>query len=202
MGNEALCRVELDGAAADAKVLLETDELIVRGAMKVRIPFAEITSLDADGDALRVAWNGRRCTIALGAQSEKWAEKIRNPKSVADKLGVRAGQRVSLLGEHDASFVSAIEKSGADVVRTPRSDSHAIFFATANRSELAQLATLRNFLVPAGALWVVRPKGVTTIAESDVLDAGRAAELVDVKVVRISATLTGEKFVVRRQNRG
>ena len=52
MGNEALCRVAYGGEAAEAKVLLETEEIIVRGAMKLRIPFKEGERVAADGGAL------------------------------------------------------------------------------------------------------------------------------------------------------
>jgi hypothetical protein len=51
-------------------------------------------------------------------------------------------------------------------------------------------------LKPAGALWVVRPKGRREITESDVMAAGKAAGLVDVKVVSFSDTHTAEKFVI------
>ena len=52
----------------------------------------------------------------------------------------------------------------------------------------------------AGALWIVYPKGKQDITELQVLDAGRAAGLVDVKVVSFSATHTALKFVARRQS--
>lgn len=42
----------------------------------------------------------------------------------------------------------------------------------------------------------VRPKGTPAIADTDVIAAGRAAGLVDVKVVRFSATHTAEKLVI------
>ena len=58
------------------------------------------------------------------------------------------------------------------------------------------LADLRDALAPAGALWVLRPKGCGAITESDVMAAGKAAGLVDVKVVRFSETHTAEKFVI------
>ena len=48
MGNEAQCRVEIGGEAADAKALLETEELIVRGALRAKIPFRETKDVAAD----------------------------------------------------------------------------------------------------------------------------------------------------------
>ena len=49
---------------------------------------------------------------------------------------------------------------------------------------------------PNGALWVIRPKGRPEISERAVMDAGKAAGLVDVKVVSFSETHTAEKFVI------
>ncbi|HXR09549.1 MAG TPA: hypothetical protein VN792_02170, partial [Candidatus Acidoferrales bacterium] len=49
---------------------------------------------------------------------------------------------------------------------------------------------------PNGAIWIVYPKGVKHITESDVLRAIRAASLTDVKVASFSATHTALKAVI------
>jgi hypothetical protein len=196
MGNEANCRVEVDGESAEAKVLLETEELIVRGAMKLRIPFRDVQSVDAADGVLRIRWSGREARLSVGAQAAKWAEKIRNPKSVIDKLGVKAGQRVSVVGSLDPEFLAELSARTSDISHTPRNDSDLIFLAAEERAELGRMAKLKKNLAPAGALWVIRPKAAETISEADVLAAGKDAGLVDVKVVRFSARLTAEKFVI------
>src|SRR3954468_34862 len=94
MGNQATLTVRYDGVAHhDAKVLLETDEVIVRGGLKLRIPFPDIREAKTDGDALILRWAGHELLVPLGADAAKWAEKIRNPKSRIDKLGVKADQK-------------------------------------------------------------------------------------------------------------
>ena len=193
MGNETTCRVEIDGQSANAKALLETEELIVRGAMRAKIPFREVKDVVADGAVLRLRWNERDVRIHVGKDAAKWAEKIRNPKSVADKLGIKAGQKISIVGAMDASF---LDGRGADVSKRLRKDSEVIFFAASRREELARLGELRRALTPAGAVWVIRPKGVDTISEGDVLASAKAAGLVDVKVVKFSETHTAEKLVI------
>jgi len=72
----------------------------------------------------------------------------------------------------------------------------AIFFGVTKEAELARLVALKNALVPDGALWIVRPKGRPEISERATMAAGKAAGLVDVKVVGFSATHTAEKFVI------
>ena len=104
MGNEALCRVTYDGTSHEAKVLLETDELMVRAPFRMKVPFAEATNVEADGGALNLRWKSRELRIDLGDQAAKWAEKIRNPKSVVQKLGIKSGQRVSIVGNSMPGF--------------------------------------------------------------------------------------------------
>jgi len=191
MGSEALCRVEIGGEAAEAKALLETGEIIVRGALRAKIPFREAKDVAADGGVLRLRWNDRDVRIHVGRDAAKWAEKIRNPKSVADKLGVKAGQKMSVVGNIDESFLGDLERS-----HRPRKESDVIFFAANKREDLVRLVELRKSLAPAGAIWVIRPKGGGAITEAEVMAAGKAAGLVDVKVVRFSETHTAEKLVI------
>jgi hypothetical protein len=47
-----------------------------------------------------------------------------------------------------------------------------------------------------GAIWIIRPKGRPEISERATMAAGKAAGLVDVKVVGFSPTHTAEKFVI------
>ena len=60
---------------------------------------------------------------------------------------------------------------------------------------MAKLAASCPSLAKSGALWIVYPKGKQEIKEVEVIEAGRAAGLVDVKVVKFSETHTALKFV-------
>jgi hypothetical protein len=66
---------------------------------------------------------------------------------------------------------------------------------------LRRIPKLAASIHPAGALWVVYPKGVTEIREIDVIMAGREAGLKDVKVASFSATHTALKFVIPVEER-
>ncbi len=55
---------------------------------------------------------------------------------------------------------------------------------------------LKTSLVPNGAIWIIRPKGRPDISERASMAAGKAAGLVDVKVVGFSGTHTAEKYVI------
>lgn len=196
MGNEALCRVTYDGTSGEAKALLETEELVVRAPFRLKIPFAEAADVEADGGALTLRWKSHQLRLDLGEPAAKWAEKIRNPKSVVQKIGIKPGQKISIVGKLDAGFLQDLAKTGAEISPRLRNDSDIIFFAADANEELTRLRALKHSLVSNGAIWVVRPKGTAAITDADVIAAGRAAGLVDTKVVRFSTTHTAEKLVI------
>ena len=196
MGNEAVCKVTLDGTTAETKALLETEEIVVRAPFRIKVPFAEMKRVEADERALHIRWSSHELSIHIGAEAKKWERKIKNPKTVAEKLGVRSGQRISITGNVDPAFVAELEAQGADVATRPRKESDLIFFGVEKAADLGRLEALRKALVPEGGIWVVRPKGTKAITDADVIAAGRGAGLVDVKVVRLSAVLTAEKLVI------
>lgn len=196
MGNQAITTIRYDGARHQAKVLLETEEVIVRGALKLRLAFRDIGEAKPEGDDLILRWPGHELRIALGRDAAKWAEKIRNPKSRIEKLGVKAGQKVSAIGGFDGDFADELAATGAVVSPRLHKARDVIFVAVNSAGELSAFAKWRKCLQPAGAVWVIRPKSDPRISEEEVMRAGKAAGLVDVKVVRFSPTHTAEKFVI------
>ena len=195
MGNVRTARLTTGGRTYEGQALLETAELIFRGEHRVVVKFADIRSLDASAGRLTV---NEDLVFDLGDDAAKWAEKIRNPKSVIQKLGIKPGQEVALVNlPDDAAFASDLERAGAHVTRNkPKKNSDAIFYGANTRADLDRLPALKTSLAPNGALWILRPKGVKTITEADTMAAGKASGLVDVKVVKFSETHSAEKFVI------
>ena len=193
MGNTKKTSVRAGSSRFDADVLLETSELILRGEKRMRIPFSEMKSLAANDGALTFRFRHDTISIDLGDDAPKWLEKIRNPKSVIEKLGVKPGHGIVLINIQDDAFARDLESLGTKPVKK---NADAIFYGANTRDDLDRIAKLRASLASNGALWIIRPKGVKEITESDVMAAGKAAGLVDVKVVRFSDTHTAEKFVI------
>ena len=103
---------------------------------------------------------------------------------------------ISTVAMPDDSFVKELRAQAKSFSGSkPQNNSDLIFFGAAKSAELARARQLIPSLNSAGALWIVYPKGRQEITELQVLDAGRAAGLVDVKVVSFSATHTALKFV-------
>lgn len=197
MGNEAKCKATYRGRTATGKALFETDEIVFRGAFRVVVPLADIRKVATQDGNLSLGFSGGTLVLTIGPKdAARWAERIKNPKSVLDKLGVKPEHRISIVGDLAAGFVKDLTKRAKDVAYVPRKGSDVVFYAANARADLREIPSLGKSLAPAGALWVVRPKGKTEITESDVMAAGKAAGLVDVKVVRFSETHTAEKFVI------
>ena len=196
MGSELQCQVRTGGKTLKGKVLLETSEVIFRGDSSFKIPLASIQSLNAKDGKLHLTWSGGSAVFELGDRAAKWADKILHPKSTGEKLGIKPGMKVSVRAIREASFLEDL-RSKAETVSTSRvlKDSDLIFFGAAESSDLGDVAEVGSSLASAGALWIVYPKGRQEIKEGQVLVAGRAAGLLDVKVVKFSETHTALKFV-------
>jgi len=203
MGTEAHCTISVNGKSVRGKARLETDVLQLRGAdLKLDVPFKQMKKVRADAGALSFNGPDGSVTLDLGSDASKWAGKILHPPSLLAKIGVKPDWRVATLGIEDQGFLAELEDAAAflSIGRTVK-NCDAIFFGATAASQLGRLPVLKRSLKPNGALWVVRAKGRPEISETAVMQAGKAAGLVDVKVVSFSATHTAEKFVIPIKDR-
>lgn len=197
MGLEANCTATYEGASCEGKALLETGELLFRGGFSLRVPLKDIQSAEARRGELVLVWAEGTASFALGKDAEKWSQKIRYPRSRLEKLGVKEGMKVAVLGVDDKGFRGELR------VRVPefsegraKKQSDMIFFGVESKERLARIAELVASLQPAGAIWTVYPKGQKHITQNDVMTAGKAAGLVDTKVVGFSDTHSALKWVI------
>jgi hypothetical protein len=180
----------------EGRAQLETDFVLFRGPERFKVSFRELTSVTAASGVLKLQFAGGPAELELGAAAEKWARKILNPPSLMDKLGVKPGVIVRLIGrfdEFEPGFGKDIAERQALVVA--KGKCNLLFLAIDKSAGLDRIRKLKANLQPGGALWVIYPKGVPQIKEIEVIQAGRAAGMKDVKVARFSATHTGLKFV-------
>ncbi len=197
MGNEVTCNVQFGKQQSEGKALLETSEILFRGEFRLKIPFSTIQSAKVVDGELRLQTAQGAVVFGLGPAAEKWRDKILHPKSRIEKLGLKPGARVSLLGEFETEFlreVAVLTKSVSREKVAPNSE--WVFFAADSKADFAALPKIAKTLQGAAALWIVYPKGQTHITENDVLAAGRKTGLKDVKVVGFSLTHTALKFVI------
>lgn len=125
---------------------------------------------------------------------------------VLDKLGVRPGMRVALVGRFedddekpdDGPFAARVAERTADVtIGEPAPDTDLVFLAADSTADLDVLDGLRARIRPAGAIWVVSRKGrAATLRDVEVMAAAREHGLVDNKVVGFSARRTSIRLVI------
>jgi hypothetical protein len=203
MGQDLETRGRVDGKPHQGTASLETDYVLFRPstakdkAGRRKVSFSQIQSLKVTDGWLRLSHAGGSLELELGARAEKWAEKIRSPRSRLDKIGAAAGAAVALTGTVDAEFRRELAARGCQLAEgTPARGATLVFYGAEDRKDLSRVKSLAARLAPAGALWVVYPKGQKQITENDVIASGRAAGLKDVKVVGFSVTYTALKFVI------
>jgi hypothetical protein len=189
MGKEALCRVRFGGQEWTAKTHLEEDVITVRGEPRVKVALQRLASVE-DGWLVLPSPDGE-LSLELGDEAPKWAHAIQNPRTLLDKLGLRAGQSIAVLGFPETDWLEGLPFSSA----LADSTYDVILRRIDTASGLDSLEPLRDALIERGMLWIVFPKGRTEITEMQIFAAGKALGLVDVKVCRFSATHTGLKFV-------
>jgi len=202
MGLDTTCTATYKRQRSEGRALLETDHVLFRGAFRVKVPVSSITSIKTTRGTLTLDTADGALSLHLGTAAEKWAAKLASPKSLVDKLGVKPGARVAVIGLSDDAFVEDLRRAGAKIVtRAGAILSDIIFFGVDAPRDLERFESLLKSLAPDGALWSIRPKGRPAISEAIVMAAGKSAGLVDVKVAKFSDTHTAEKFVRPKHRR-
>jgi hypothetical protein len=204
MGQEARCRARIGEQHLDVRVLLESDEVILRGEQRRRLPFAALDTVEAADGQLTLARAGETIVLELGPMAARWAQKIRNPPTLLDKLGVKGGERVAILGLTDAALHADL-MARTTVVEPPDDlaglELDLVFVQVDARADLEALPSLRRAIAQDGAVWVVHPKGRADLKDVHVIEAGKAAGLVDNKVARVSDAYSALRFVIPRDQR-
>ena len=203
MGREALCMAEFAGWTGAGKLLLETDDIVFRGAQRLRVQLRAVKKASADGGWLEIAHTGGRARFDLGTAAVKWAHAINNPKTRIDKLDVKGASKVLIDGlDDDVAFMEELRGRTASIDTGGREkDYDLVFMRIENADDLAGLATLSKRIKPAGAIWIVHPKGRPDLSHDVLVSAAKNASLIDTKTARFSDTHTGLKLVVPKDLR-
>ena len=185
-----------DGAD-EGRLQYEAPKLLFRGAARRVWEGEALKGVRAEGGDLVLADGSR---FALGEKpAASWADAIANPKGRLDKIGVKPGMRVAVLGVDDATFSAELAARGAAAIHD-FADLDLLFYAADSVHELSRLDELIPALADKGALWIVSRKGrAASVKDVEVMAAAKAVGLVDNKVVGFSETLTALRFVRRKQ---
>ena len=199
MGREANCVCTWGNGKYEVKALLEPPELIVRGAMRRKVPFAKMKDVTADGHMLWFKVDGETVALDLGsAMAAKWAEALLKPApSLAKKLGITPESRVRMIGAlDDAALEAALSEANAV---SPNKGDLIVARVNTVADVKAALTTAGDQLKAGTPIWFVYRKGPGhALNENLVRSTALARGIVDTKIASVSAEFSALRFVKRR----
>jgi hypothetical protein len=200
MEHQINCSGEHGDYQGPGSLVLTGECLSFTGAFSMSVPLADIDMLRVHRGVLHVTWPSGTAAFALGGRhAQDWADLIRGPRPLMDKLGVQQGARVLVSGITDFGFRRQLQERAAAVLdRAAASREQGVdlvFLGVEVPGDLGTLSATAPLMAPRGALWIVRPTS-GDLREADVQRAGRDAGLTLVKAVAFSDTHTAHKFVV------
>jgi len=131
------------------------------------------------------------------------SEEFVSTRPLLDKLGVKPGAKVALVNLRDPGFTRLLRTRTSDITTgRPTAPCDLVFIGASTHAELARIADVKSWIEPNGAIWVVRPKGGRSeLRDTDIIDAGLAAGLVDNKIASFSETHGATRLVYRIKDR-
>jgi len=199
MGREALCTCIWNGEKSKVKALLEPPELILRGEVRRRVPFAKMKGVKAEGDLLHFNFEGESVALQLGnAMAAKWADALLKPlPTLAKKLGIRPETTVRMIGAvDDAALSSAL----AEAKGLSERKGDLILARVNTPADLEAALNKAGTQLKAGVpIWFIYPKGPGhPLNENQVRETALATGIVDTKIAAVSADFSALRFVKRR----
>ena len=135
-------------------------------------------------------------------------EKDYSHRDVLDKLGLKPGQAVRVVGGGDKALLARVrEKVGLAPVRAGLAD--VVLYWPRSVGEITpSLLELRGGIVQNGGIWVFTGKrgqrnasGMDYLNQTELIPLGLAAGLVDNKTCSVSDTESAMRFVIRKKDR-
>lgn len=135
-------------------------------------------------------------------------DKDYSHRDVTDKLGLKPGQAVRVIGKGDLSLLVRVrEKIGRGLIRRGLADV-ILFWPKTVEAIQPTLAELKNAIVSNGGIWVITAKKHQTSAsgmryynQDLLIPIGKAAGLVDNKICSLSEKESAMRFVIRTAER-
>jgi hypothetical protein len=193
MGRELQCNVKLGKQQGLATAHLDSTGIQLRGSIRGVWLHAQLNAIEVRNDSLTASTPDGLLSIALGnVEAEKWRHALLNPKSRAEKLGLKAKMRVFVIGAHEE--ISAELSSAECVVSKKIDDAALVFLPVMDSKALNGFDRLPEDADHAQHVWVLREKGRDGVSEKLILDAAAAAGFKPTKTLRWSDTLTADRY--------
>jgi len=136
------------------------------------------------------------------------AEKDYSHRDITDKLGLKPGHAVRVVGGGDKDLLKRVrEKIGRGFIKTGLADV-VLYWPKATGEITPALIELRQAIVENGGIWVMTAKrgqrsasGMEYLNQTDLILLGKPTGLVDNKTCSVSDSESGMRFVIRVKDR-
>ena len=194
MGREAPAEARCGEESGAVKALLETQAIILRGAVRRRFERAAITGLAVNGEVLRFRAGAEEVALVHGAkEAAAWLRKLSMPEpTLAEKLGIGADRKVMLYGPaSDAALLQALQ--GCEAGET--GEAALALAEVTDAAALAEALERHRRTLPAVPLWIVHPKGAKApLREAEIRTTLRGLGYIDTKTCAVSAVFTATRY--------
>ena len=137
------------------------------------------------------------------------AEKDYSHRDITDKLSLKPGVAVRIVGKGDKALLARVrEKTGRKMISDGTLADVILYWPGAAEEITPTLTEQRAAIVPNGGVWVLTAKkgrqsasGMEYLNQTDLIPLGLAAGLVDNKTCSVSESESGMRFVIRRKDR-
>jgi len=190
---------------AEGTVLLETDDLIVRGDARVKVPRRDIQDVSRRAGVVTITAPQATVKLTLGEPAAtRWEAKLKEaPKRLIDKLDVKPNAKVWLLDVAEPELETQLAERTSEVSRGKSARERDVVFVGVERdAHLPRIERALNAMLDDGAIWVIHPKGRDGVADTSIFEKAKTLNLTYTKVARVSETHTAEKLVRPRASRG
>src|SRR5205085_2828925 len=134
--------------------LLESEALVFRGAFRFVVLLKDVSDVRAEAGVLSLTFGAQSASFQMGPAADTWVHKIRHPRTLMDKLGVKPTSRVAVIGVGDSAFWEQLRCRTEHVVSgEPRKPVDLIVFQADTPAALDALEPLQRQLERDGAIW-------------------------------------------------
>lgn len=193
MGRETVAVARWRGAVEEVKALLESTEIILRGAIKARIARSNISDIAVAGEELVLRCAGEPLVLELGAtEAQKWRDALlKPPPSLASKLGIEPDRPAFLIGSCDDE---ALNHALTGAVCALPGEAHVLVAIIEREPDLAAALAMAEHHLGL-SLWCVYGKGKTAkFGDTQVRAFMRGRGYVDTKSCAVSDRLTAARY--------
>jgi hypothetical protein len=194
MGREAICECRLGTESAEVKALLESTQLILRGAIRRSFAVSDLRGIEVLGERLCFQAGSERVELQLGAaEAALWARKLSTPPpTLAAKLGVGADRKAWVIGlVEDAALAGAL----ADARAPCEADARLTVAVVLSEAELLAAEAGHRRLPCSEHLWIVHAKGrAAGLSDAVIRQSLRGLGYADSKTSAVSDRLTATRY--------